>query len=318
MIHRKTSIRCVLFCMLAVSAAAEDAAPPAEVPAAVGSGKRFIPLDSVRAQQPGVRVVRPIPLRFDMDALQSGALPSDVTTRRTKQQGPLVIQPPAAATSSAAAAEASNPDTVSVIRGGQAGAKADAADVFAPEGGEAKKAESTAEPVLGLYDDDEAPLLSFYDALSGRGALSSPTKTPGKQGWPLPVSVKQTFTSGFGPRRDPFTGRQQFHGGVDIAAETGTPILATAAGEVIESSTDKRYGIYVSLRHADGSVSRYGHLLGRAVRVGQQVVAGQVIGALGATGRATGPHLDYRFVVNGQTIDPMRVLTPPSTLVATR
>jgi murein DD-endopeptidase MepM/ murein hydrolase activator NlpD len=130
--------------------------------------------------------------------------------------------------------------------------------------------------------------------------------------WPLPSAVTQHFTSGFGGRADPFTGKAGFHGGVDIAAAVGTPVLASADGIVTKVETGARYGKYVSIQHADGTESSYGHMSGQNVRVGQRVRQGQQVGALGSTGRSTGPHLDYRIRKNGALFNPMTVLRQPS------
>ncbi len=154
------------------------------------------------------------------------------------------------------------------------------------------------------------------DVLDLFGA-SSATEQPAKFGrishaWPLPASVVQKFTSAFGSRKDPFHGRDSFHGGIDIAAAIGTPVLASADGVVTKVENGSRYGKYVSVKHRDGSESSYGHMSAQSVRVGQQVRQGQKVGELGSTGRSTGAHLDYRIKKNGELFNPMTVLRQPS------
>lgn len=148
------------------------------------------------------------------------------------------------------------------------------------------------------------------------GASAGPEQ-PAKFGrvshaWPIAANVTQKFTSGFGSRKDPFHGRDSFHGGIDIAAAVGTPVLASADGVVTKVENGSRYGKYVSVRHRDGSESSYGHMRAQSVRVGQNVRQGQKLGELGSTGRSTGPHLDYRIKKNGELVNPMTVLRQPS------
>ncbi|MES2985007.1 MAG: M23 family metallopeptidase [Pseudomonadota bacterium] len=171
----------------------------------------------------------------------------------------------------------------------------------------------TVDPVLALFDPASGgALTSFRDAMSGRA--SSSVTGLGRHGWPVAMGANQKFTSGFGMRADPFNGHQAFHGGIDIAAPVGTAVLASADGEVMQVETDARYGKYIGIQHADGTLSRYGHLSMQDVRVGQRVRGGQRIGAVGATGRATGAHLDYRISKNGMKFDPLAVLAVPSTM----
>lgn len=149
-------------------------------------------------------------------------------------------------------------------------------------------------------------------AIFGNGrSQQSHTRVTG-HAWPVARGVKQYVSSGYGMRKDPFHGQQRFHGGIDIAAAPGTPVLASADGVVSAIGAKGGFGNHVSVTHGDGSVSMYGHLRDENVRVGQRVRQGQQIGQVGSTGRSTGPHLDYRVKKNGQTIDPMRVLARSS------
>ena len=92
--------------------------------------------------------------------------------------------------------------------------------------------------------------------------------------------------------------------GVDIAAEIGTPIVATADGVVTAAGWNGGYGNMVDVDHGGGIVTRYGHASAVAVTVGQQVRRGQTIAYVGSTGRSTGPHLHYEVRVNGQPVNP--------------
>ena len=108
----------------------------------------------------------------------------------------------------------------------------------------------------------------------------------------------------FGYRTDPITGEVSYHSGTDIAAPAGTPILAAADGTVIVAngvdSWGGSYGYYVKLDHGGGLQTLYAHCQTICVTAGQQVQAGQVIGYVGHTGRATGDHLHFEIVENGQ------------------
>ena len=128
--------------------------------------------------------------------------------------------------------------------------------------------------------------------------------------WPLPVSG--TLTSGFGIRTDPFTGEQKFHGGMDIAAAAGTPVLAAADGTVsFANGTDPwggGYGYYVILDHGGGMETLYGHCGSVCVLSGTPVRRGEVIAYVGTTGNSTGNHLHFEVRIGGQKTDPMACL----------
>lgn len=112
------------------------------------------------------------------------------------------------------------------------------------------------------------------------------------------------ISSGFGVRRDPFTKRVEHHAGVDISRERGTPIVATAGGQVIYVGRYYSYGKFVVIDHGFGYQTAYGHLNEFNVRQGQYVTKGQVIGSVGSTGRSTGNHVHYEVRVNGRPVDP--------------
>ncbi|MGH9354216.1 MAG: M23 family metallopeptidase [Terriglobia bacterium] len=123
--------------------------------------------------------------------------------------------------------------------------------------------------------------------------------------WP----VEGEITAGFGERVDPFSGEEAFHPGVDIAAPSGTPVHAAADGIVIEAGReDAGYGNEIVIDHGFGIATRYGHLRRIFVVEGQEVRQGQVIGAVGMTGRATGPHLHYEVLVHETPVNPSKYL----------
>ena len=119
------------------------------------------------------------------------------------------------------------------------------------------------------------------------------------------------LSSGFGSRPDPFTGEAASHPGLDISADKGRPVKATANGVVQSAEWCGNYGNLITVDHGYGLKTRYGHLSGFAVKAGATVTRGEVIGFVGATGRATGAHLHYEVLANGQLINPLQLLTTP-------
>jgi len=134
-------------------------------------------------------------------------------------------------------------------------------------------------------------------------AASTPSIWPA-HGW---------LTGTFGTRSDPFTGESGYHQGLDISTEKGSPVFATADGVVEQAAYSGDYGNLIVLKHAFDLTTRYGHLSGFAVKPGQHVTRGTVIGYVGATGRATGSHLHYEILANGKLINPLQLLTQPAT-----
>jgi murein DD-endopeptidase MepM/ murein hydrolase activator NlpD len=122
--------------------------------------------------------------------------------------------------------------------------------------------------------------------------------------WP----VEGRLTSSFGERVDPFNGEGTFHGGVDISVPYGTPVHAAADGVVTFAQILNGYGNLVDLDHGHGLSTRYGHLAGFAVTDGQHVHRGQIIGYVGATGRATSPHLHYEVRIREVPVNPHKYL----------
>jgi murein DD-endopeptidase MepM/ murein hydrolase activator NlpD len=119
------------------------------------------------------------------------------------------------------------------------------------------------------------------------------------------------LTAGFGTRPDPFTGEAASHGGLDISTDKGRPVYATANGRIESAGWSGNYGNLIVLDHGYGLKTRYGHLAGFNVKAGDTVERGAVIGYVGATGRATGAHLHYEVLANGQLINPLQLLTTP-------
>ncbi len=122
--------------------------------------------------------------------------------------------------------------------------------------------------------------------------------------WP----VKGEITDGFGDGTDPFSGEEAFHPGIDIAAPSGTPVEAAGDGLVVEAGWESGYGNCILIDHGDGITTRYAHLSKILVVVGEQVKRGEVIGAVGMTGRATGPHLHYEVRIHDTPVNPVRFL----------
>ena len=119
--------------------------------------------------------------------------------------------------------------------------------------------------------------------------------------------VEGDLSSGFGWRKDPYTGQRAWHNGVDIAAAEGTPVKSWQDGNVVFSGKMHGYGNLVVVEHADGIKSLYGHNKANSVAVGQAVKAGQVIAQVGQTGRATGPHLHFEVRVNDTAVNPSKL-----------
>ncbi len=122
--------------------------------------------------------------------------------------------------------------------------------------------------------------------------------------WP----VRGAVNSEFGTRLSPWTSDREFHSGLDIRAEKGTPVRAPAAGTVTFAGTQPEYGITVIVDHGQDIRSVYGHLSRLAVKQGDRVERGGTLGLAGNTGRSTGPHLHYEILVKGQPVNPRAYL----------
>ena len=130
--------------------------------------------------------------------------------------------------------------------------------------------------------------------------------------WPADGWISGTY----GYRDDPFTGERDFHPAVDISTQKGRPVYATATGRVLSAQRNGNYGNLVEIDHGFDLTTRYGHLAEFAVSVGDTVQRGDVIGYVGATGRATGYHIHYEVRTANRTIDPMRLLARSDTTSA--
>lgn len=154
-----------------------------------------------------------------------------------------------------------------------------------------------------LTSDDYTDL--WNELIGGSGEIIVPGSSWVSKGyftWPLPETF--TITSYFGTRVDPISGEIKTHGGTDIAAPGGTPILAAADGTVVVASYDADgYGFYVKLKHDDTYSTIYGHCSALLVSAGQTVKQGQVIAKVGSTGYSTGNHLHFEVIQNGVRVN---------------
>jgi murein DD-endopeptidase MepM/ murein hydrolase activator NlpD len=144
--------------------------------------------------------------------------------------------------------------------------------------------------------------LTVLEAMIVQGSANRsflPSLRPVAEGW---------YSSNFGMRIDPFSGESAFHEGIDFPAEVGTPILAAASGKVVYAGFHPQYGKMLEIDHGSGLVSRYAHASQVNVGEGDLVVRGQRIGAVGSTGRSTGPHLHFEVRLFGVPQNPVRFL----------
>jgi len=144
------------------------------------------------------------------------------------------------------------------------------------------------------------------DATLGRGMFTNPLidRTTVPSLWP----VRGQITAGFGQRMDPFSGEGAFHPGIDISVPFGTRVKAAADGIVLEAGPESGYGNQILIDHGYGLTTKYGHLSRIFVVVGQELKRGQPIGAVGMTGRTTGPHLHYEVHVHDTPVNPSKYL----------
>lgn len=204
-----------------------------------------------------------------------------------------------------------------------------AADIAAP-----LRAAAAAKPsALGNGDDEFKQLFSSWRSLDKPQAANlvaisrNPATTgaapqrriPGTSAVSIPSRVPLEgfrFTSSFGMRNHPVLGGRRAHKGIDLAAPTGTPIYATADGEVSKAEWFSGYGLYVSLEHGGELQTRYGHMSRLNVAAGQTVRKGDLIGYVGSTGRSTGPHLHYEVRVAGEAVNPLPYMQTGEMLAA--
>ena len=161
-------------------------------------------------------------------------------------------------------------------------------------GGETKKYYKFVTPDDGVVD--------YYDE-TGKSAKKFLVRKPVNNA---------IMRSGFGSRRHPILGFVRMHTGVDWATAYGTPIFAAGNGTIEKLGTESGYGTYIRIKHNNGYETAYGHMsaFAKGMDVGKHVRQGQVIGFVGTTGLATGPHVHFEILVNGRFVDPLRVKLP--------
>jgi murein DD-endopeptidase MepM/ murein hydrolase activator NlpD len=128
---------------------------------------------------------------------------------------------------------------------------------------------------------------------------------------PFGFPVNGYQTDSYGMRSNPFGGGSEFHQGIDLAVEYGSPVSSTGDGMVIWAAPYNAYGNLVVLYHSNGITTRYGHLSKISVETGQRIKRGDQIGYAGSTGRSTGPHVHYEIRENDQPVDPTKYVYPP-------
>ncbi len=133
----------------------------------------------------------------------------------------------------------------------------------------------------------------------------SSTQSNSKRNWP----VRGSISSGYGMRRHPVTRRNSFHNGIDIRARQGTGILSPADGIVVSAGRAGLMGRLVKVKTRSGSVLYFGHMHKIKCRKGDRIKVGQLLGTVGSSGRATGPHLHFSVAVSGRYINPLQYLT---------
>jgi murein DD-endopeptidase MepM/ murein hydrolase activator NlpD len=151
-----------------------------------------------------------------------------------------------------------------------------------------------------LLQGIESRLRSVETDVEKRNALAAATPSI----WPAHGWLSSTV----GYRRDPIHGGRDFHEGLDISADRGSAVYATANGTVTQASYEGGYGNLIIVEHGYGLQTRYGHLSRYMVPVGAKVKRGDVLGLVGSTGRSTGYHLHYEVRVNGRLLNPLQLL----------
>lgn len=120
------------------------------------------------------------------------------------------------------------------------------------------------------------------------------------------------ITSKYGKRKDPFSGEITFHSGIDISSRLGSPVRATADGIVSHSGWTNKSGFVVVIEHGLGFSTLYAHNKSNAVKIGNRVKRGDIIGYVGSTGKSTGPHVHYEVWMNGKTVDARKYVSGKS------
>ena len=162
--------------------------------------------------------------------------------------------------------------------------------------------EQTLNSIESELQSQQNKLLTLDAVLSSRqrDEDTMPSGRPIRKGW---------ISSNFGERTDPFTGRKALHKGIDFAGKFGADVLAVADGIVTAAVKRNGYGNLVEIDHGNGYVTRYGHNKSFQVNPGQVVKRGDVIAAIGSTGRSTGPHVHFEVLKDGRHINPVKFLS---------
>jgi murein DD-endopeptidase MepM/ murein hydrolase activator NlpD len=145
---------------------------------------------------------------------------------------------------------------------------------------------------------DREQKLSVLESLLMSRSLNervTPSGRPVEDGW---------LSSGYGKRNDPFTGKQDFHDGLDFAGKQGSEVRAVGDGVVSWAGIKSGYGKLIEINHGNGYTTRYGHNQSNLVKVGDTVKKGQQIALMGSTGRSTGPHVHFEVLRNGKAVNP--------------
>lgn len=151
-------------------------------------------------------------------------------------------------------------------------------------------------------NDDTAQYIFDFDTIKSKMSLTN--SSANSLQWPL----QGTISSGYGYRTDPISGEYSMHGGLDIAADWGTVIDAAAAGTVNSVGVSPSYGNYLIIKHNDNLSTLYAHCSAVTVQEGETVTKGEQVALVGATGRATGPHLHFETRVGGSRANPLWLL----------
>lgn len=174
-------------------------------------------------------------------------------------------------------------------------------------------------PLESLSSEDDGPLDPRFERLGLSLARMSALERGLNQIPQVMPADLNSISSGFGPRRDPFRGTAAMHRGLDFRAPHGSPIHAAADGRVSFVGWKSGYGKVVEIDHGAGMVTRYAHMSRFNSKVGAEVTAGDVIGAIGSTGRSTGPHLHFEVRINNNAVNPRPFLeTAPHVLEQVR
>lgn len=155
---------------------------------------------------------------------------------------------------------------------------------------------------LGGEMEDREQKLSVLESLLLSRSLHErvmPSGRPIAEGW---------LSSKYGKRNDPFTGKQDFHDGLDFAGKKGSEVIVVGDGVVSWAGKRTGYGNLIEINHGNGYTTRYGHNQRHLVKVGEKVKKGQQIALMGSTGRSTGPHVHFEVLQNGKTVNPSKYI----------